>query len=74
MLSWILVGVLYLCGMVATFSMLCAASISGKFGETTQTWTSNPIPTLLTLLAWPLIIIAGVILGVYLLVKGGHSV
>lgn len=71
MLSWILVGVLYLCGMVATFSMLYAASISGKFGETTQTWTSNPI---LTLLVWPLIIIAGVILGVYLLVKGGHSV
>ncbi len=71
MLSWILVGVLYLCGMVATFTTLYAASISGKFGEVTQTWTRNLISTLL---AWPLIIIAGVILGVYLLVKGGHSV
>lgn len=66
MLSWILVGVLYLCGVVATFGMLgWSCKISGR----ELTWRS-----MATLLAWPLIIIAGAILGAYILVKGKKGV
>ena len=68
MLSWILVGVLYLCGMVNTLAIVYAPSIFGKEVKT------NPTKIIPTLLAWPLVAIAGVILGVYLLVKGEQDV
>lgn len=68
MLSWILVVVLYFCGMVTTLAIVYAPSI---FGKEIKASLTKHIPTLL---AWPLVAIAGVILGVYLLVKGEQGV
>lgn len=54
MLSWILVGVLYLCGIIA-----------GEVDKTKPKWAIIPM-----LLAWPLVIIVGTIFGGSLVGKG----
>ena len=57
-----------LCGMVNTLAIVYAPSIFGKEVKI------NPTKIIPTLLAWPLVAIAGVIIGVYLLVKGEQDV